>query len=110
MTKTAMTNPMMYFLVAAVPFYTLVVADTAAAQQAKPPVCPQSMMREIDAMNKLYLEAGRRYSYVVASSCDDKGRVTELVLTRQRDGKVIRWKTEQGPAALARIILSGAER
>lgn len=68
------------------------------------------MMREIDEMNRLYLEAGRRYAYVVASSCDDNGRIAELVLNRQRDGKVIRWKVEQGPAALARIILSGAER
>jgi hypothetical protein len=34
----------------------------------------------------------------------------EVMLNRQRDGKVIRWKVEQGPVALARIILSGAEK
>ena len=81
-----------------------------AAAQTKSLACPPAIMQEIEDMNMLYLDAGRRYSYVVASSCDDKGHVTDLVLTRQRDGKVIRWKVEQGPAALARIILSGAER
>src|SRR5919106_5584116 len=81
-----------------------------AAGQTKSRACPKEMMREIDDMNTLYLEAGRRYSAVVATSCDEKGRVTDLVLTRQRDGKVIRWNVDQGPAALARIILSGAER
>jgi hypothetical protein len=88
----------------------ILLGGRSAAEPTKPPVCPQAMMREIDDMNTLYLEAGRRHSHVVASSCDEKGRVTELVLKRQRDGKVIRWKAEQGPAALARIILSGAER
>jgi hypothetical protein len=85
-------------------------AARAGPAKAKPPVCPQAMMREIDEMNRLYLEAGRRYAYVVASRCDGDGRISELVLTRQRDGKVITWKVEQGPAALARIILSGAEK
>jgi hypothetical protein len=81
-----------------------------ATGQKKSPVCPKAMMREIDDMNTLYFEAGRRHSVVDAASCDEKGHVTDLVLRRQRDGKVIRWNVDQGPAALARIILSGAER
>ena len=89
-------------------FFSLLAG--CAAAQTKSRFCPPAMMQEIDDMNTLYFEAGRRYAYVVASSCDDKGHVTDLVLTRQRDGKVIRWKVEQGPAALARIILSGAEK
>jgi hypothetical protein len=78
--------------------------------EAKSPDCPKPMMREIDEMNRLYLEAGRRYAAVLFASCDENGRVTELLLMRQRDGKKIKWRAEQGPAALARIILSGAER
>lgn len=73
------------------------------------PACPGSMMREIDDMNRLYLEAGRRYAVVLAATCDERGRVTELLLQRQRDGKKFVWKADDGPARLARIILRGAE-
>ncbi len=63
-------------------------------------------MQEVDKLNRLYQSIGAKAA-AHASLCDDGGRLSELVLVRSSDGKVIRWRQTDGNAALTRAFLFG---
>jgi hypothetical protein len=61
-------------------------------------------MKQIDDVNRRVLQRGA-YAAIDAMTCDAKGQVEEFVIRRIADGKITRWKPEQGPVDLLRLFV-----
>jgi hypothetical protein len=76
----------------------------AMASAARP--CPREVTQEVDKLNRGYVLLGAK-AFAHANSCDESGRLAELVFVRTSDQKVFRWRQSDGGSALTNAYILG---
>lgn len=71
-------------------------------------LCPKDVTREVEKLNRDYILLGAK-AVAQANTCDERGRLQELVFVRTSHQKVVRWRQGDGNDALTRAVLFGEE-
>ena len=64
-------------------------------------ICSRQTMKQIDDVNRKAATRGA-YAVIDATECDGSGNVSLFVIRRIQDGKIERWRPENGPVDLLR--------
>jgi hypothetical protein len=84
----------MRYLILAVSLATF-ASDSFAA------VCSPQTMKQVDDVNRKVMMRGA-YALIDTIQCDGAGKVSLFTIRRIQDGKIERWRPEDGPVDLLR--------